>query len=282
MENGDVREVEKYLEKNVKKKESKKLKKYVCKKKKNVVLACASVIKFVKKIPERDWMSMPQGPPNCPPGLEYLMSLSNLFVKQKVEFLEAITGYETNNKFTIKNERGEKFYWAVEESDLCSRQCLGQVRPFEMRIMDSYQNEVIHLNRPLNCGVCCFPCCLQKMEVCAPPGNLIGTVEQEWSFLTPKFKIKDWNGETVLRIEGPCCNIALCGQSEFQILSRDGQVQVGKISKEWSGFARELFTDADYFGISFPLDLDVKMKAVMLGALFLIDAMYFENNKGLN
>ena len=53
MENGDVREVEKYLEKNVKKKESKKLKKYVCKKKKSVVLACASVIKFVKKIPER-------------------------------------------------------------------------------------------------------------------------------------------------------------------------------------------------------------------------------------
>ena len=143
---------------------------------------------------------------------------------------------------------------------MCSRQCLGQVRPFEMRIMDSYQNEVIHLNRPLNCGVCCFPCCLQvwfpaafllcfssffiiiiiillfatvwvltmtfpfhvhqrlkKMEVCAPPGNLIGTVEQEWSFLTPKFKIKDWNGETVLRIEGPCCNIALCGQSEFQV-----------------------------------------------------------------
>lgn len=37
-------------------------------------------------------MPMPQGPPNCPPGLEYLISLSNLFVKQKVEFLEAITG----------------------------------------------------------------------------------------------------------------------------------------------------------------------------------------------
>jgi hypothetical protein len=33
---------------------------------------------------------------------------------------------------------------------------------------------------------------------------------------------------------------------------------------------REAFTDADYFGITFPMDLDVKMKAVMIGACFLI------------
>jgi hypothetical protein len=53
-------------------------------------------------------------------------------------------------------------------------------------------------------------------------------------------------------------------------MSRDGSTQVGKISKKWSGLAREAFTDADNFGINFPQDLDVKMKAVMLGACFLI------------
>lgn len=55
-----------------------------------------------------------------------------------------------------------------------------------------------------------------------------------------------------------------------QVLSRDESTVVGKISKQWSGLARELFTDADNFGISFPLDLDVRMKAVMMGACFLI------------
>lgn len=54
------------------------------------------------------------------------------------------------------------------------------------------------------------------------------------------------------------------------MLSKDGNHKVGKISKKWSGFARELFTDSDFFGISFPVDLDVRMKAVMLGAVFLI------------
>lgn len=45
---------------------------------------------------------------------------------------------------------------------------------------------------------------------------------------------------------------------------------MGKISKQWSGLAREMFTDADFFGITFPMDLDVRMKAVMMGACFLI------------
>ena len=67
--------------------------------------------------------------------------------------------------------------------------------------------------------------------------------------------------------------------------------KVGMITKQWTGFAKEAFTDADNFGISFPLDLDVKVifminfpdsisilqvKATLLGALFLIDFMYFE------
>ena len=36
-------------------------------------------------------------------------------------------------------------------------------------------------------------------------------------------------------------------------------MQVGRISKQWSGLGKEIFTDADNFGVSFPLDLDVKV-----------------------
>lgn len=54
------------------------------------------------------WMNIPLGIPNCPPGLEYLITIDQLLVKQKVELLEAFTGFETNNKFTIKNSLGQK------------------------------------------------------------------------------------------------------------------------------------------------------------------------------
>lgn len=39
---------------------------------------------------------------------------------------------------------------------------------------------------------------------------------------------------------------------------------------------QEGFTDANNFGISFPMDLDIKINAMMLGACFLIDFMFFE------
>ncbi|XP_058838951.1 phospholipid scramblase 2 isoform X2 [Topomyia yanbarensis] len=221
------------------------------------------------------WMTIPQGIPNCPPGLEYLSSIDQLLVHQKVELLEAFVGFETANKYTVKNTLGQKVYWAVEDTDCCTRNCCGAARPFDMKILDFYQNEVLHFNRPLRCQSCWFPCCLQTMEVSAPPGNVIGTVEQDWSIFTPQFSIKDQTGSTVLKIEGPCCTFSICGDVEFKVVTNDGS-QVGKISKQWSGFAREAFTDSDHFGINFPMNLDVRVKATLLGALFLIDYMFFE------
>jgi len=201
-----------------------------------------------------------------------------LFVKQKVELLEAFVGFETNNKYSIKSASGQKLFYAVEDVDCCTRNCCGPSRPFEMKIFDANQREVAHLSRPLRCDSCWCPCFLQKLEVCCPPGNVVGYVEQEWSICSPKFRITNAAGDTILRIEGPFCTFSICGAVEFQVLSRDGKVQVGKISKQWSGLVREMFTDADRFGISFPMDLDVKMKMVMMGACFLIDFMFFEKS----
>ena len=93
---------------------------------------------------------------------------------------------------------------------------------------------------------------------------------------TPQFVVRDQSGEVALRIEGPWLTFSFCGDVEFKVLTPDGSTQVGQISKQWSGVLREAFTDSDNFGISFPMDLDVKMKATLLGALFLIDFMFFE------
>lgn len=87
-----------------------------------------------------------------------------------------------------------------------------------MKVMDIYRNEVIHLHRPLACDSCCFPCCLQSMEVSSPPGNVIGTVEQEWTICCPSFAIKNASGETVLRIEGPFLTFSFCGDVEFKVM----------------------------------------------------------------
>jgi len=222
-----------------------------------------------------------QAPPGCPPGLQYLSQVDQLLVKQKVEILEAFTGFETANKYKVLNSVGQEVYKAKEDTDCCTRQCCGPARPFDMNITDNTGIEVIHLNRPLRCQACCFPCCLQELEVSSPPGSIIGTVEQQWSILYPRFVIKDESGSPILKIEGPLCPCSCCGDVDFSVVTMDGQ-EVGKITKQWSGLVREAFSDADNFGISFPLDLDVKVKATLLGALFLIDFMYFEQQQNNN
>ena len=53
-------------------------------------------------------------------------------------------------------------------------------------------------------------------------------------------------------------------------MGKDSDQPIGRISKQWSGLIKEAFTDSDNFGIQFPMDLDVKMKAVLMGACILI------------
>uniref|UniRef100_A0A8C8U4V3 Phospholipid scramblase n=1 Tax=Peromyscus maniculatus bairdii TaxID=230844 RepID=A0A8C8U4V3_PERMB len=222
------------------------------------------------------WMPAPPPPLNCPPGLEYLTQIDQILIHQQIELLEVLTGFETNNKYEIKNSLGQRVYFAVEDTDCCTRNCCGAARPFTLRILDNLGREVMTLERPLRCSSCCFPCCLQEIEIQAPPGVPVGYVTQTWHPCLPKFTLQNEKRQDVLKVVGPCVVCSCCSDIDFELKSLDEGSVVGKISKQWSGFVREAFTDADNFGIQFPLDLDVKMKAVMLGACFLIDFMFFE------
>ncbi|XP_011362784.2 phospholipid scramblase 2-like [Pteropus vampyrus] len=223
-------------------------------------------------------MPAPPPPSDCPPGLEYLSQIDQILIHQQVELLEALTSFETNNKYEIKNRFGQRIYFAAEDTDCCTRNSCGASRPFTMRILDNTGREVITLERPLRCASCCCPCCLQEIKIHAPPGVPVGYVTQIWHPYVPTFTLQNEKREDVLKIITPCLIGSCCADIDFEIKSIDEENVVGKISKQWAGFAREAFTDADNFGIQFPLDLDVKMKAVMLAACFLIDFMFFENN----
>lgn len=109
---------------------------------------------------------------------------------------------------------------AVEDTDCCTRNCCGPIRPFDMKVLDVYQNEIIHFYRPLACSSCCFPCCLQSLEVSSPPGNVIGRIEQEWTCWYPNFRIKNHMDETVLRIEGPFCTMSCGNDVNFTVPSK--------------------------------------------------------------
>lgn len=207
----------------------------------------------------------------------YLRTATSFHVKQKVELLESLVGWETPNKYTVKDQTGNKLFYVGEESGCCPRQLCASRRPFTLTTKDSQGNNILVFDRGLNCTCCCGLFCPDSLSVSTPNGQLLGTVKEGCNILYPTFDLKDAFGNTQLKIEGPMCPVAFgrCGPAVFRVMNLSG-VSVGTISKEWSGFVRELFTDADYFSMSFPMDLDPAMKAVALGALFLIDFQYFE------
>ena len=62
------------------------------------------------------------------------------------------------------------------------------------------------------------------------------------------------------------------------MLALDGH-KIGRVTKEWAGLLQETISDADNFSVTFPLDLDVKVKASLLAACLLIDFMFYEDNQ---
>ncbi|XP_049515172.1 phospholipid scramblase 2-like isoform X2 [Dermacentor silvarum] len=217
----------------------------------------------------------------CPPGLEYLLRVDQLLVHQQLQLLEMFVPFELQNKYVVKNTMSQFIFMAYEQSDCMSRYFCGSVRPFEMSLLDYRSVEVMRLYRPLRCASCLCFCCLQVMEVHSPPGTIIGSIKQECSVIFPYFSLLDSAGNVVLRIHGPFCTSSICcNDVVFDIMTKDGKTKIGQLSKNFNGMLMEAFTDTDNFTVSFPIDLDVKMKATLLGAIFLIDFIFFESSAG--
>ncbi|EDV26179.1 uncharacterized protein TRIADDRAFT_24095 [Trichoplax adhaerens] len=225
--------------------------------------------------PSINWAPSPDSAVECPPGLEYLAQIDTLLIREDVGVFQLMTDIETANTYVVRNKQGQQIYYVSEEINCCDLQCCGEGRPFEMRIFDNTKKEVIHLSRPLRCNsCCCWCCCLQELTVEAPPGNRIGKVNMDWSPCWPSFTVTDENDETTFTLKGPCITCSCGNDVEFDVHDTNDE-KVGRIAKEWAGLLKEALTDADNFAITFPESTEVKNKAVLLGAIFLIDFIYF-------
>ncbi|EPB68051.1 Scramblase [Ancylostoma ceylanicum] len=129
-------------------------------------------------------MPVPVPIEGVPPGLECLSMVDRIKIKQLVEIVEVISGFETKNKYALKNASGQQVYYAFEESDCCERVCCGPNRGFTIHIVDNY--------------------------------GRIGKVEQRGAFCASSFVIKDQNDRVIFQIYGPlCCFMCGCHDKEF-------------------------------------------------------------------
>ena len=200
--------------------------------------------------------------------MEKLSYVSELVISQKKEWGEILSGFETKNKYVVLDSTGKELYMAVEEvGNVVMRMFLKALRPFEISVR-SYDGKLgLRVNRP-------FRFYFHRLEVFDAQGQILGAVQRQFDLLRRVYLILDKSGNEIFQLFGPIFH-----PWTFEI-KKDG-VAKGKIVKKWSGLVKEGFTDADNFGIVFPQGCNVVQKSLLLGAVFLIDFVHFEN-KGKN
>ena len=88
-----------------------------------------------------------------------LIVVGGLYIKQRVEALELVSGFETENKYDVyltgadcqRGSNQQPYFHAREHSDCLSRQCCGNMRGFNMTITSPDGQVVMKLERPFKC-----------------------------------------------------------------------------------------------------------------------------------
>jgi hypothetical protein len=237
------------------------------------------------------------------------------FIKQRVDWEEALTGIEVANQYFVFDERNVQQYEVVEHQSGCmdclTRQFLKNQRPFTLFVSHK-QKRWIKIVRN-------YTCWLQRIQIYEDSDNcpkdviddnvLLGSVVQKWTFLSRSFysrlitlfltlcnQTRFSNKSSLIFIfhlyiiiihitkvlddkDEVVLEISTSFFNPYNFKIFHEGVEVGEIKKEWSGLGQELFTDADNFGFNMDKNLTELQKALLLSAVFLIDFMYFEDNE---
>jgi uncharacterized protein YxjI len=193
-----------------------------------------------------------------------------LTVRQRKRWAEILLSFEMRNAYDVYDQTQKPVLHVREEGtgfhSFLKRVFLGPIRPFTAAVTDPGGSELwLRLHRP-------FRFIFHRLEVRAPDGALVGAVQKRWSWLRRIYVVENGRGEIVAELFGP-----ILKPWTFEIRVR-GQAR-GAIRKRWSGWGKELFTDADNFGVELG-NVDRELKVLVFAATVLIDVVHFERSKG--
>jgi uncharacterized protein YxjI len=193
-----------------------------------------------------------------------------LTVRQKKRWIEILLSFEVKNTYEVFDEHGAAALRVREQGkgflSLLKRIFLGTLRPFHVLVSDVGSGEaLLELHRP-------FRFIFHRLEVRTTKGELLGAIQKKWSWFRRIYEIESASGHAVAELFGP-----ILRPWTFEI--RQGDREVGLVQKKWSGLGKEMFTDADNFGVDLAAIRDPKLKLLAFAAVVLIDIVHFEKSK---
>jgi len=224
-----------------------------------------------------------------------IMAVKGIFVKQKIELLEVITGFETKNKYKVyeynDGAKGREMFKAKEESECCERQYCGAKRSFTMNITSkTTENLYLQFERPF--AMECYCACRSMCQVKDKDGTQLGQVYHPFNCCQETLDIMSPKGELWYRITPGCCcsqpglvcqcPCPACMEIHFPIYERDTDTVVGELMRHHPGCGKALASDADHFSLTFPEKSTFAQRASLFAAIFVFDFLLFESKENDN
>jgi len=221
--------------------------------------------------------------------LAWLHSAQHLFIRPSALLLGAFTGYEAANAFGVLNEQGVEVYQAAEQSGFAMRMCCGSTRALDVVLQSAPAAglpgvRVLRFERPYRVRppLCC--CYLQELVVYNAQDQPLGGVYQEWRCKGFIAFVRDQAGNELFNVQGPPFD-CMCCDSDFVIYQHEGGSQVGSITTKYSGslkgpevLVEQFESGADNFNIEMPMGATGDERSLLLGAAFLVNLLFAEQN----
>lgn len=204
----------------------------------------------------------------CPPGLECLLDASQLVIHCGNLRHDLFFNVRNVRRMEVINElRRVLFYVEQDPPPLFENS-------FLFRIYDRNKQEVMQIYNPashtcLACGINWhwLKHCRFQAVVYSPAGTVAGFIKSKRTCFVQEFQILGPCEEVLLRLRG--------SPNDLEVYSIDLQHELGRLSIHgWVGVMHEIRRTARDYGLTFPIDLDVHVKGLLLASVFVIDWLY--------
>ena len=251
-------------------------------------------------------------------GLGFLSGIDGLFIQERVEFFEAITGCDTNNRYHLTPipagalpdpmppdwihyfQTQANFFpllKAKEEGDCAERVCCPLFRSFEMDFKDGTGATFFTARRPYRCTVHtpCFLCQPQELDLIDAHGVVAARAREEFRpcwLCARSFVAENERGEANYRVRTSECGTSqgnnCCAPSCFNqsyvvdVFDPEEAHVVARSANVWPGCNCAGATERSNIVLRFPKNATDRERASLVAVTVLVEFAHFEWKKGDN
>ena len=244
--------------------------------------------------------------PNKPPKpiklIDKLPTLDKIFIKQKKNIGEALTGCDLENKYYVykaaKNKEkksGKKIYKVKEKSSCYARVCLKMdCRPLDMKVYNQLNKDsdaddlCLFLSKPCTCTfLCCNRPTLNIYYKEDEKNEYLGKIMDPWECCNYNFVVYDETNTPIYKIIANCCQCAFwcngcpckaCEEALIDVFDYNSKEKVAVMKKKSKNCCEQSIFDCGNYYVDFPNNATWKQKALLMSAALFIDYQIFQQN----